>query len=164
MDALKTECGHNGDSSIACGACTRDRAESTAEDDGVAMDDVRSTSDAKLDEALEESFPASDPPANTVETGIRTGGAPASARGSVTDNRTTSRFEFSANGDTAFLLYARTHDALTLIHTEVPPTMRGLHVGDALVEAALEDARAAGLRVVAVCPFVRSYMHKHPGP
>jgi len=27
--------------------------------------------DGKLDEALDETFPASDPPANTVETGIR---------------------------------------------------------------------------------------------
>ena len=29
-----------------------------------------------LDEALEETFPASDPPANTVETGIGVNGAP----------------------------------------------------------------------------------------
>jgi len=31
--------------------------------------------DAKLDETIEETFPASDAPANTVETGIRTGEA-----------------------------------------------------------------------------------------
>jgi uncharacterized protein len=85
-------------------------------------------------------------------------------RGSVTDNQAKSRFEFSVNDDTAFLLYERTNDTLTLIHTEVPSTMRGLHVGDALVEAALEDARSARLRIVAVCPFVRAYMRKHPAP
>jgi len=84
--------------------------------------------------------------------------------GSVTDNRAKSRFEFSVNDDTAYLVYERTDDALTLIHTEVPGTMRGLHVGDALVEAALEDARSAGLRIVALCPFVRAYMRKHPAP
>src|SRR5580765_822510 len=82
--------------------------------------------------------------------------------GSVTDNRAKSRFEFSVNDDTAYLVYERTDDALTLIHTEVPGTMRGLHVGDALVEAALEDARSARLRIVAVCPFARAYMRKHP--
>ena len=126
------------------------------------MDDLRSAADSKLDEALEETFPASDPPANTVETGIRTGEAPSSARGSVADNRATNRFELSVNGETAFLLYERTADTLTLIHTEVPVSMRGLHVGDALVEAALEEARSARLRIVAVCPFVRAYMRKHP--
>jgi hybrid cluster-associated redox disulfide protein len=36
-------------------------------------------SERKLDEALDESFPASDPPANTVETGIRVGTMPAGA-------------------------------------------------------------------------------------
>src|SRR5580765_3202755 len=83
-------------------------------------------------------------------------------RGSVTDNRATNRFELSVNGETAFLLYDRTAESLTLIHTEVPVSMRGLHVGDALVEAALEDARSARLRIVALCPFARAYMRKHP--
>jgi len=37
------------------------------------MEDSITPSDAKLDETIEESFPASDAPANTVETGIRSG-------------------------------------------------------------------------------------------
>ncbi len=35
------------------------------------MPDDRPSDDDHLDEALEETFPASDPPANTVETGIQ---------------------------------------------------------------------------------------------
>jgi predicted GNAT family acetyltransferase len=123
--------------------------------------DSRSHADAKLDEALEETFPASDPPANTVETGIRIGVGQLPAGDSVTDNRTRSRFELLVNGETAFLAYERTNDALTLIHTEVPAALRGLHFGDALVEAALRSARSAGLRIIAVCPFVKAYMRRH---
>lgn len=45
------------------------------------MSDSRSLADAQLDEALEETFPASDPPANTVETGIAIGGVPVTDAG-----------------------------------------------------------------------------------
>jgi len=83
---------------------------------------------------------------------------------SVADNRARSRFELPVNGGVAFLRYERTDDALTLIHTEVPPALRGHHVGEALVKAALEAGRSAGLRIVALCPFVRAYMRKHPPP
>lgn len=83
-------------------------------------------------------------------------------RASVVDNVTKNRFELSVNGETAYLLYERTNEALTLIHTEVPLALRGRHLGEALVEAALESARAAGLRVIAVCPFVKAYLRKHP--
>jgi predicted GNAT family acetyltransferase len=48
------------------------------------------------------------------------------------------------------------------VHTEVPEELRGRRVGDTLVKAALEAGRAAGLRIVAVCPFVRAYLRKHP--
>ena len=124
------------------------------------MGDAVSRADAKLDEALEETFPASDPAANTVETGIRTGEVPWPA--GVSDNRALKRFELMVNGETAFLLYERTEDALTLVHTEVPPALRGQHVGDRLVAAALDAARSAGLRIVAVCPFAKAYLRRHP--
>lgn len=83
---------------------------------------------------------------------------------SVVDNQAKNRFELSMNGETAFLLYARTDATLTLIHTEVPTALRGRQLGQRLVEAALESARSAGLRIIAVCPFARDYMRRHPPP
>jgi len=124
--------------------------------------DSTSQEDRELDEALEETFPASDAPANTIETGIRIGAPPPSPRAPVSDNRALQRFELTVEGRTAFLAYERTHDTLTLIHTEVPDELRGRHLGGALVEAALDAGRSEGLRIVAVCPYVRAYLRKRP--
>lgn len=120
----------------------------------------RSGSNRKLDEALEETFPASDPPANTVETGTRVGPVPLSS--SVVDNREASRFEIVVDGQTAVLTYQRTPASLVLVHTAVPPSLRGRHLADALAEAALDAVRAERLRLVVVCPFVEAYLRKHP--
>lgn len=117
--------------------------------------------DAKLDEALDETFPASDPPANTPETGIRIDITPGQVA-LVNDNRAAHRFELVADGQMAFLTYERTPDRLTLVHTEVPPPLRGRHLADALVKAGLHTARKEGLRIVAMCPFAKSYLRKHP--
>jgi predicted GNAT family acetyltransferase len=81
--------------------------------------------------------------------------------GNVIDNQARDRFELAVNGEMAFLLYKRTPEALVLIHTEVPPAGRGHRVGEALVEAALESARAAGLRIIPVCPFAKAYIRRH---
>jgi uncharacterized protein len=80
----------------------------------------------------------------------------------VIDNREASRFELAIDGQTAFLNYERTPDALRLIHTEVPEAFRGRGFGEMLVKAALEAGRADGLGIVAVCPFVRAYLRRHP--
>ena len=110
---------------------------------------------------MEESFPASDPPANTPETGIRTGEVPEPAP-EVVDNQALKRFELAIDDRVAYLAYERTPDTLTLVHTEVPEELRGRRIGDRLVKAALEVGHAAGLRIVAVCPFARGYLQKHP--
>ena len=84
------------------------------------------------------------------------------AESSVIDNPQENRFELSVDGQTAVLNYERTPKSLVLVHTEVPSSLRGRHLGDRLVEGALTHARAEGLRVVAVCQFVRAYLRKHP--
>jgi uncharacterized protein len=80
----------------------------------------------------------------------------------VTDNPQASRLELTVDGGTAVLNYERTPKSLVLVHTEVPAALRGQHLGDRLVESAIERARAEGLRIVAVCQFVRAYLRKHP--
>ena len=80
---------------------------------------------------------------------------------SVTDNSARHRFELPVDGQTAFLTYERTRDSIRLLHTEVPAAFRGRGFGETLVKGALDCARADGLRVVAVCPFVRAYLKKH---
>jgi uncharacterized protein len=135
--------------------------------------DADSRQDAQLDETLEETFPASDAPSNTVETGI--GGIRSAEPGDrvtndrvtdarVTDDRVNSRFELAIGDEIAFLQYERQPDALVLVHTEVPVALRGRRIGGALVEAALAAARSAGLRVIVLCPFARAYLRKHPHP
>jgi predicted GNAT family acetyltransferase len=125
------------------------------------MDGDNRVDDAKVDEALEETFPASDAPANTGETGIRIATPYATDIGDVTDNAAQSRFELKIDGHVAYLEYQRSPDTLSLVHTEVPPQIRGRHIGERLVEAALAIGRSEGCRLVVVCPFARAYLRRH---
>src|SRR5262245_14056063 len=126
-----------------------------------SMKSLDSHDEAMLDETIEETFPASDPPANTVETGIQP--APISLD-EVIDNVEKKQFELTVDGHTAYLAYERTSETLTLVHTEVPPEIRGRHLGDRLVDAAMAAGRSAGLRIVVVCPFARAYLRKQRQP
>ena len=124
--------------------------------------DVRRDTDADVDEAIEESFPASDPPANTVETGIRVEVDSAHASGlAVRDNREASRFEAVSDGQVAFLQYERRPDAFVFLHAEVPESLRGRGIANQLARVGLQSARAEGLPIVVRCPFVRAYLEKH---
>jgi hypothetical protein len=116
--------------------------------------------DRALDEAIEESFPASDAPANTVETGTRVGELATSPP--VIDNREAHQFELTVDGETAVLVYQRQPTSLALVHTDVPPVLRGRRIGDALAKFAIDAAHAEGLEIVPLCPFVQAYLRKHP--
>jgi predicted GNAT family acetyltransferase len=124
-------------------------------------DDLREKNERKLDETLEETFPASDAPANTVEIGILPRELPPSSGTEVVDNPDRSRFEMFVEGQTSFLSYSMGLNTVTLVHTEVPERLRGRGFGTALVKGAVERARARGLRVIAQCAFAKAYLRKH---
>jgi uncharacterized protein len=81
---------------------------------------------------------------------------------SVADNRQAEQFEVALNGELAFLAYERAGDRLVLIHTEVPPNLEGHGIGRLLVRAALDEAARDGEMIVPLCPFVLSYLRRHP--
>ena len=78
------------------------------------------------------------------------------------DNPERHRFELDADGHTAFSEYGRAGDVLTIMHTEVPQALAGRGIGSALARGLLDLARARGLKVKPVCPFVAGYIDKHP--
>jgi uncharacterized protein len=80
----------------------------------------------------------------------------------VTRNDARHRFETTADGYTAVLVYREGDGQVTLIHTEVPPELRGRGIADALARAALDDARRRQLLVRPLCPFVQAFMKRHP--
>jgi len=47
-------------------------------------------------------------------------------------------------------------------HTGVPDALRGTGTGLKLVERLVQDARAEGVKVIALCPFVKAQARKHP--
>ncbi len=80
----------------------------------------------------------------------------------VRDNADAHRYEIAVGGQTAFLEYRRRPGVVVLVHTEVPPSLRGRGLAARLARFALESARSAGQRVVVRCPFVKAYLERHP--
>ena len=73
------------------------------------------------------------------------------------------RYEVRLDGELAgFAVYVRRGGRLIFVHTEVDPAFEGHGVGSALARGALDDARARGLPVVPLCPFIEAYIEHHP--
>lgn len=72
------------------------------------------------------------------------------------------RFEAQVEGGTAECVYRLGNGLMNIVHTEVPPRSEGRGIAAALVQAALDHARAMGWRVRPSCSYVRSWMRRHP--
>ena len=72
------------------------------------------------------------------------------------------RYEASLDSHLAgFSQYRLEGDRITFHHTFVDPQYEGRGIGSRLVRQQLDDVRQRGLKVVPVCPFVRSYIKRH---
>jgi predicted GNAT family acetyltransferase len=80
----------------------------------------------------------------------------------VENNEPAKRFEAQVDGNVAFLQYHYSKGSLVFTHTEVPPALEGQGLAGKLARTALEYAQSHQLTVIPLCPFVASYIRKHP--
>jgi hypothetical protein len=80
----------------------------------------------------------------------------------IRDNPSRHCYEAEIDGHLAYVVYRREPGVITFVHTEVPKELAGRGVGSALARHVLEAARAEGLKVVPMCPFIAAWMKKHP--
>ena len=93
-----------------------------------------------------------------------TGAEPDAAGVEIRDNPERSRYELRVDGELVGMLVYQLHDdTITMIHTEVNDAQGRHGLGTQLVRAALADAKARGLQVVPLCPFVAALVRREPG-
>jgi uncharacterized protein len=79
----------------------------------------------------------------------------------VRDNQQSHRFELEVDDVVAKAWYRQQGNVITFTHTDVPEALSGRGVGSRLAKGALDAVRAAGQKVVAMCPFIAAYIGKH---
>ena len=80
----------------------------------------------------------------------------------VTHNPASSRFETIVDGQLCVCQYRVFGKVMMLTHTGVPQVLRGRGIAALLVQAALDHARAQGLKVRPDCSYAEVYMQRHP--
>ena len=61
-----------------------------------------------------------------------------------------------------FTEYRRVRGRVIFIHTEVDPAIEGKGIGGKLARGALDDVRSQGLTFSVKCPFIASWLRRHP--
>jgi uncharacterized protein len=81
----------------------------------------------------------------------------------VADNPAASRYEVRVGGELAgFVEYQLRGPVISLIHTEVDPRFQGAGLAGRLARFSLDDARNRQLAVLPFCPYILSWIKKHP--
>lgn len=80
----------------------------------------------------------------------------------VVNNEKQLQFEIHSDGDIAVLEYRFYKNDIALMHTVVPDRLSGKGIASTLARYALDWAREHRKKVMVYCPFVASYLKKHP--
>jgi len=82
---------------------------------------------------------------------------------SVRDDPLASRFELRVNGVLAgYVSYRDARSGRAFEHTVIATEYQGMGLASQLIRYALDEARATGRNVLPFCPFVRSFIQRHP--
>lgn len=80
----------------------------------------------------------------------------------ITHDADRSRFTADTKFGEAALEYMRDGKRIIFTHTGVPPEAEGQGIGASLAKAGLDYARDEGLIVKPMCPFVATFVQRHP--
>ncbi len=88
----------------------------------------------------------------------------AHANVTVEDNPEKNRYEALVESGVVagYAEYRKQGGLLVFTHTEVDDAFEGQGVGSALARGALDHARTLDLPVRPLCPFIKSYIDRHP--
>ena len=81
-----------------------------------------------------------------------------------TDTPSKARYEARVAGidEPGELTISKVSDTLIIAdHTDVPDSMRGMGVAKAMADRLIADARAAGQKIIPLCPYVKAQSIKH---
>lgn len=79
----------------------------------------------------------------------------------IEQNTEANRFEIHHGSDVARLEYRLSDSTIVFTHTGVPRAMSGHGIAARLARHGLNYARANGLSVVPLCPYVAAYIRQH---
>lgn len=80
----------------------------------------------------------------------------------IVNNQQQQQFETLIDGDLAYLEYRIKDGVIVLMHTDVPEKLGGRGIGSALAAFAFDYAQANSLKVKVYCPFVQTWVKRHP--
>ena len=80
----------------------------------------------------------------------------------IINNAPAARYELHVGEHVAFLSYQRRDGVIIFRHMEVPSDLEGRGLAGEIAAKALTDAREQHLKVVPRCPYVVSYIKRHP--
>ncbi len=77
------------------------------------------------------------------------------------DNTAARRFEWIENGATAFANYRQDGARLIIPHVEAPPALRGTGAAGRLMEAIVDHARKADIKLLPTCSYAVAWFRRH---
>jgi predicted GNAT family acetyltransferase len=80
----------------------------------------------------------------------------------IINNENRHRFEARIGEQLAVLEYTRATGLIVYNHTEVPKGLEGRGIASQLAKTALDFAQASELKVMPLCPYVATYIRRHP--
>ncbi len=82
---------------------------------------------------------------------------------SIINNEVNNRFELKLEKDDfAFIDYRLRDNVLYFLHTEVPDAYSGRGIAGRMAKFALEYAKNKGWKIKPWCPYIASYLKRHP--